>query len=217
MALNADSLVIEVSGVEVTHLAAAGAPPGVKVLLAAGRNGPGTGYILTNATGNGLQWKAPGSETYGAVVSTASNGTYRLLDGQDTDKFVRVQVYASYLVANTWSEVELRDVMENGVAGDDVTAEEAAAGDVSTIALTLRNVAATLMLDLKAWIDSATSGIEISDDNATWVSPTTEGTALAFGITASGGTQILYVRRTIGAGSASDEEVLSHLRFMYTF
>lgn len=215
-ATQADSLRIEVGGVEVVSLVAAGVPPGVVILHAAGRNGPGTGRILTNADADGLQWRAPGSSTYGPEVVIAGEGNeYLLHDGEDDDCYLRIEAYASYLEADAWSEVEIRDVFENDVAQDDVTAAEALAGNVLDYTLTLRNASAGTMSDILAWIDAAVSGIEISDDDITYVAPTTRGTGLNLGSLAADATATLYVRRTITAAAASDDEVLTHLHFSF--
>jgi hypothetical protein len=204
----ADALRIEYAGVEVTHLVAAGSPHGVQILQAAARNGPGTGRLLTNMTGDGLQWRAPDSATYGPEVDVSVAADYLLHDGDDNGKFLRVHVYSDYLVAEDWSDVELRENHNNAVASDDVSAAEAAAGDVETHMLTLRNAGANAISDVRAWIDAAVDYMEISDDNATWVAPTDRGTALVMANLAAGETDTLYLRRTIPAATSSAAEVL---------
>jgi len=212
VATGPDALRMEVASAGTQHLHWMGTLDGVAITHVGGRNGPGTGHIQSDGTGSKLSWKAPGSSTYGTGVDCSAGGNFILCDGDDPDKFVRIAVTASRLpTSNDEAIVLLADVYNNDVASDDVSASEASAGDVETYTITLANDSTDKLLYVKVWIDSGVSNIEISDDGASWVTPTTEGTALSFGTIVVSGTDTLHVRRTIGAAAGSDPNVLTHL------
>ena len=211
-----DSLKIESSGVEVSHLYVIGAIPGVIPLLASASNGPGLGSISSSGDGAILHWRAPGSAIAGAGVVCLTDGNYLLQDGADTNKWLRVQVDVSELEGTSrQSEVALTDIFNNAIATDDITANQASAGNVETYTLTLENQSNTILSQLTAWIDATVLGIEISDDGASWVSPTSKETGLALPDLSPAATDTLHVRRTITAGAASDGNVLTYLHFSY--
>lgn len=217
----ADMLRIEAASVEVQHLHAVGTIPGVAILAAAGRCGTGTGRIRSRRDGTRLQFKAPGSSTYGRVVHVAANGNYLLMDGDDADKWVRVAVYASHLLASpAEAAVFLKDVYENAVSHDDVTAGEASAGDITTYTLSMSNVSNVHLSQVKVWLTQysgdAAVALEISDDGASWVAPTTEGTALVMADIAPSGTVTLHIRRTVTAASDSDADVLGRIHYSFS-
>lgn len=207
-ASHADALRITVSGVEVQHLRVAGTVPGVVPLLAAGRNGPGQGRLRTSAAGDALAWRAPGSATWGAWCSVPADGDYLLLDGDDLDCWLRVEVHTAYLVGSAEAIVALADRWTNAVAQADVTAAEAAAGDVLEYALTLTN-AGTQTLDVVAWLDATTAALELSADGVSWSAPTDEASAVALGTLAPAATATLHLRRTIAAAADSDPDILN--------
>ncbi len=216
VASRADALRLETSGVEVVHLNAVGTIPGVVLLAVAARNGLGTGTIRSEGDGDTLSWRAPGSETFGDTVVVAADGDVLLEDGEDTNKWARVQIHFAELAPGSTSEgVLLDDVYNNGIADVDVSAFFASTGDVRTHTATMANDGDFTLENLVVWIDSAVSGIEISDDGIVWVSPTTEGTALSFPNLASSSTDILHIRRTIGSGASSNPVVLDLLHLAY--
>lgn len=210
-----DAIRVKSSGVEVPMLAVAGAVPGVTVLAASGKNDPASSPgSVRHQVGGLLSWKAPGSSTYGTAIAPPVDGAYVLEDGDDADQWVRVQVATSYLPAGDAVALVYMQGVFNAAGPDDVTAAEASAGDVASWTLTLENVGVPDVRNLVAWIDAGVSGLEISDDGAVWVAPTTEGTALALATPlVSGGTDTLHLRRTISAAAASDPDVehLVHL------
>jgi len=215
VATRADSLRIEVASVEVEHLHAVGTIPGVAVLTAAGRNGPGSGRLSSEGDGTMLRWRAPGSATAGEAVPVG-DGQYILEDGDDNDKWLRVQVYADQLLPSpTEGIVYLRDVYQSPVAQDDATASEAAAGDVTTYTLTLKNYNQTALSNVRVWIDPASTQIELSADAVTWYTPYTEAVALPLAEIAPAGTVTLHVRRTVPAAEPANTGILSHLCFAY--
>lgn len=209
-----DALRLKLSGVEVNQMLVVGAIPGVYPLAAAARNGTGTGTIQSTGDGTLLSWKAPGSATAGTPIPASVDGSYLLQDGVDLDKWLRVQVVAAYLVSAGSAQVTLRDSY-NGLGPDDVTAAEATAGSVETLEVTMSNDSGRGISRLVAWIDAAVSDLEISDDGAAWVSPTSEAAGLAFPDLAAGATDIIHLRRTIGAAAGSDTGVLNHLHFAW--
>ena len=212
----ADAIRVKIASLEVLHLAAVETLPGVVILQAAGRNGPGTGQLQSSGDGTLVAWRAPGSATFGTAIDCGSDGAYLFEDGEDANKWLRVQVYASYLASTPRdARVYLGDLFANGPPHDDVTAQEASAGDVTIYSLELVNESAVNISDLRAWIHATVSGLEISDDNATWVNPTTEATGLSFGSLASGASKTLWLRRTIAAAAASDAKILTLLHFAW--
>lgn len=216
-AQHADALRLEVASVEVDHLTAVQTIPGVVITAAADRNGPGIGWLRSTEDGTLLSWKAPESSNYGSGQPCDADGSYLLEDGDDVSKWVRCQVYVDFLSSQSIeARVFLADIYNNDTAHDDVTASEAAAGNVETWTLTMENAGTLILSFLKVWIDSAVSGLEISDDGASWVSPTTESTALEFPDLLPGATDTLHIRRTISAAADSDPDVLNHLHITFS-
>jgi hypothetical protein len=212
----ADTLRIEVDSIDVRQLTAVGSIPGVVPLLVAATNGPGIGQLLSSDDGTLLSWRAPGSENFGEPVDCSTDGQYVLCDGEDTDKCVRVEVHGEYLVAGSQAAVLLADVYNNGVGGPDVSAAEAAAGDVLTSSLTLRNAASSDFSELAVWLDAAGDPhVEISLDGETWSQPQSEETGLAIATLAAAASVPIWMRRTIPAGQAvsAKQAVFFHLAF----
>lgn len=213
---HADALRLEVSSVEIQQFATVHTIPGVVILLVAARNGPGQGRIRSTGDGTLLSWRAPDSSTFGTPLDCSADGTYVLEDGEDPDKYIRIQVYADYLTPGPIeSRVYLDDLYDNGAVDDDVTAEEAAAGDVATYTITLENASGYILSGIVVWLAYPSEDLEISDDGAAWVSPTDEESGLAFPDLPVGGTDVLHLRRTIAAGASSESSVLNlfHIGF----
>lgn len=212
-----DALRVRVAGSDVQHLAVVGTIRGVTPLAAAGRCGEGTGSLRSRGTPpRRFSWRAPGSSTWGDEVAVSADGSYLLEDGEDRDSWLRVQVDVSWLPdVPEEARVFLRD-RYNALGPDDVTAAEATAGDVATLELALVNVGANRLDGLVAWIDAATSDLEISDDGVSWSAPTSEGAGTALGQVNPGASVALHVRRTIGAGAPSAAEILNQIHFAWT-
>lgn len=211
MASHADSLRITIGGVEVAQLAAVGTLAGVVVRAAAAANGPGVGLLEISA--GKLAWQPPGADGFGPAVAVPTDGEY-LVSGSDAAKWLRVEVYTTHLPATNHSaRVELAD-RYNGIAGDDVTAAEAAAGSVETFTLTLTNQSAGMASDVRAWLKSA-SGLELSAGGSTWSAPTSEAAAIGLGDVAPAASLTLYVRRTIAPGASPSPAVLSCLAISF--
>jgi len=212
-----DALRQVVDSEDVVHLTAIQTVPGVVVRQVAGRNGPGAGQLRSDTSGQEISWKAPGSETFGLAVDGTPGGLFLLRDGVDRSKWVRVEVYSDFLRDGyTAAVVHLQDRYNNEIGQDDLTAEEAAAGDVLEYQITLENAArARWITHIKIWLDAAVEDLEVSDDGISWVSPTTESTALEFADLAPADTHTLYLKRTIGVGADFDPDVLNHLRISF--
>jgi len=234
---HADALQLKVSGTEIQHLASVGTLRGVRVLSAAGRNGPGTGTLRAEGNGTLLSWQAPGSSAFGSAVLCDADGSYLLEDGDDRNLWVPIQVYVDHLPdGSEEASVHLQDVYAGGTSHDDVTAAEASAGDVTTYQVTLENTSDVTLGHLHVWIEKGLNAgfrdlftiilhwwqsgasahlIEISEDNANWYQPETEAAAVDFPDLAPGETDILYVRRTIGAAadSSAREELNIYISF----
>ncbi len=211
-----DSLKISQSAAEVSHLYVIGSIHGVIPLLAAARNGPGSGQVSSSGDGRWLHWRAPGSSRVGNGIRCLTDGDYLLCDGDDTDKWLRVTVDVSELAGGSReAQVELADTYNNPIASDDITSGQAAAGNVETYTLTLANQSNTILSQLKAWIDLGVVNIEIADDGATWVTPTSKSAALDLPDLLPGVEDTLHVRRTITAGAGSEPGLLTLLHFSY--
>ena len=201
--------------IEAEWLRAVGTIPGVVVTYVAGANGPGEGYLRCNRDGDAVAWRAPGSSTYGPYVPRPADGTYYIEDGDDPDAYLRVAAYADYLEADIEAQVLVSDRFNNRMGYEDVAAEDAAAGEIVTYNFGLRNVSSSRVHRPSIWLDPATDDLQISDDQVTWVSPTTEATALVLPDMDPNDLDVLYVKRTIGAAAESSPSVLNLLQLSF--
>lgn len=214
-ATRSDGLRAKVSSVEVLSLATLGTISGVSVTAAAGRCGEGTARVRYRS-GLGLSFMAPGSATWGPDVDVSAGGDFLLEDGDDEHKWARVTVSAAYLLDGQEGTVALVDLY-NALGPDDVSAAEASSGAVETLTLTLEAASPHGVQGLKAWLGSSAPGLELSDDNATWVTPDSEihADVVELGDLAASATTTLYVRRTISAAASHDPDVLNVLEFAW--
>lgn len=214
---HSDALRITQTAVESPSLVATGTIPGVVVLAALGRCGPGRGRLISSGpTGNLLSWRAPGSATAGVPVDVSGGGEFLLEDGDDRDAGLRVEVFPAYLIgAGAAAVVTLKDRFANEMGHDDVTEEEAAAGDIEAYTVTLTNVSGMTLERVKVWLDAAVTGLEISANGTDWSAPTTEETAVALANIAPEADATLHVRRTIAPGADADPSVLNVLRVAF--
>jgi len=213
----ADSVRLVYSSTDVPHLLAVGAIPGVVPAFAGGRNGPGTGKIRSTLDGTWLSWRAPGSSTFGTPDHVAADASYVLEDGDDSETYLRVTVYTSYLIGPAEADVLLKENF-NTLGPDDVTAAEASSGDVTDTEYALKNYhVSNEAQDVKVWLDAGTVDLEISDDDVTYVSPTSEahGDVITFATIAAGASEQLWTRRTIGSSDPSDTDVLNVLQWAW--
>ncbi|MCP4249173.1 MAG: DUF11 domain-containing protein [bacterium] len=209
-----DAIRLELFGGSVESLWVVTEFRGVAVRFAAGLNGPGVGRLRSTGDGTALSWRAPGSATFGVDVDCSADGEYVLCDGEDPDKYVRLEVWAAHLSpGSAAAAVVLRDVFGNAVGYSDVAAAEAAAGDVATYTITVRNASAAYMHRVLFWLDPSVVDLEISPNGSAWSAPTTEATAITLGDLAPGATATLHLRRTISVGADSDPDILNLLQY----
>lgn len=201
----------------------AGALAGVVVLCVGARNGPGTGTLISSIAGNGqtqLAWQAPGSATPGIPQPVYPDGTYLLEDGADSTKFVRVQVYGSYLPTAGAAPVFVADTY-NALGPDDVSAANASAGIVETVEYALANVSPVTVLNAKLWIERSgtdTRGVTVSQDGVTFVNPgsETDPNVLTWASIAPGASVNVWMQRTIPASASSNPATFNQLQFGWT-
>lgn len=180
MAAPQDLRLYDSTPAEVPSLVAVETIPGLRVLAAAGLNGPGKGQLASAANKASLTWQPPGEAAPGAAVTCPTDGTYTLTFG---DKWLQVAILRDWMDAGgAFGPVYLQDLYNNGLASDDVTAAEALAGDVETYSLNLKNAGTDTLQMLRGWLDAETEFLEISNDNATWNSGTSYATGLWLGI-----------------------------------
>ena len=220
-----DSIRFQLAGVEVQHLTAVGTIPGVVIVEAAARNMPGAGRLKSVGDGTSICWRAPGSSTFGVPerITPDPGGGFadtlvQLEDGEDTTKYVRVQVYGSWLAKEpTEARVYLGDRYENAPGHDDVTAAEAAAGDVEIHSFDIANVNAVIISQLDVWLEPDTPfHLAIGTNGTSWVAPTTLDDALRMPDIPVGQKKPLFVRRTVQAAEPSDPQILTWIRTMFT-
>lgn len=96
-ATKGDALRLELSGTESESMHVVSSAPGIAVRAVAGRSAPGTGMIKVSTDGSYLQYKAPGSDTYGPQGQCPEDGEYIFIDGEDDSKWIRVYIYVDYL------------------------------------------------------------------------------------------------------------------------
>ena len=155
-----------------------------------------------------LQWRAPGSSSFGVANDVAAGGAFVLEDGDDKSAWVRVVVSPGFQVPGLRDAIVYTQDLYNEMGPDDVTAIEAAAGLIEVWQFSLDNVSGNTAEGLKAWIDPSVTGLEISPDGIIWTAPTTELSALFLGDVPAAGAADLYFRRTIAAAAPSAPVVL---------
>lgn len=209
----ADGLRLMQATAEFASLRVAGALAGVVILAAAGQNGTGSGRMIAGPAG--IRWQAPGSSAPGPIVPAAADGSY-LLEDSNPDKWVRVQVYKSYLPNSGEARVFFQDIY-NGLGPTDVSAASALSGAVDTAQFILTNVSPVVVVSVKLWLDPSVSGLEVSSDGLSYFTPTSEAdpNVIFWGSINPGGGVNLYIRRTIAAAAASSPAVLNLLRYAW--
>lgn len=209
----ADGLIFETGAGEIQSLSPLGTIPGVVILHVSGANGVGTGFLRSEGTGGLLlSWKAPGSAVYGTSVNVTSNDDYLLEDGEDRSKWIRIEGWLSLLGPVIEQRIYLADVYDNQLVSRDVTALEAAVGDILIYTIDFTNLSTEIIRRIAFWIDPAVVDLEISHNGAAWVTPTTPATALQIiAALSSLSTVNLFLRRTISASSPSDTDVLNQI------
>jgi len=217
VATQGDCIRIMSAGAEVEHLHAVGTLHGIAVRQVSAACGEGVGVLSSDRDGEFIAWKAPGSSAAGTAIDVSDGGQFLLNDGEDSSKWIRIEVYPAFLIASSQTgEVTLSHVYNNAIASDNVSAAEASAGDVETWTVTLQNDSTVALAAVTVWLDASTSGIEISHDGSTWVNPTSEGSGLNLGNLSASGTVTLHFRRTISAGASHDPDVTTLLHYAFS-
>ncbi len=95
---------------------------------------------------------------------------------------------------------------DTAAGGDNVSAGEASAGDVTVFTRTLRNNNRVRPSQVYLWFDPSIEFYEMSANNSDWSTPKSPpgvkpADALAFADVPVGGTVNVYLRRTIPAGT----------------
>ena len=197
-------------------------------------NGIGTGTLTAVTTGS-LAWTAPGG-TQGTAVAIANGATVILLDGTDSEKFIRVtRTSASDLVGT--AAVTLTESYNTAIAGDNITTTENTAGHTSYRCVLFKNGSAAEVTNLKVWIsEDAASRFSVGAETPvdSWVTdisgagdtfapggvsfsqPTVVGSALNLGTVAAGGMVALWIRRVVAAASAADPRVPVEISYQFT-
>lgn len=206
--------------VEVKHTHTIGSISGVVPLAAGGRNRltDGSASIRsTGSTGRRLSWRAPGSSSYGLGVDIPTDGIYVLCDGDDLTRCIRVEVHGDHVrTTGSSASVNIADVLNNAIGGDNVTAADATAGRTDTIPLTIFNQSRHTAHHVKVWLVENAANLELSLDDIAYFSPTSETDVNVIDLAATlprGSTAELYLRRTVSAGSTFDAGILSSIRF----
>ena len=188
------------------------------MLAAAGKNGPGVGMLMASPAG--LAWQAPGSDLAGQPQAVSPDGSYLLLDGVNPSCWVRVQIFNEYLPSSGAANVYLEDAYNAlGTSGPgDVSASEAAAGQVVTTTYTLENVSGNAVYNVTLWLDNSTVDLLVSSDGTNFYAPMSQGdpNVITYAAIAVGASANLYLKRTIAAGAASNPEVLNVLEYAWT-
>ncbi len=168
-ATHSDAIRVIAGGVESRSLHAVGTIPGVTPLAAAGRNMAGTGYLRSRGDGTLLSWKPPTSsrwpvQSYGDDVDVSAGGDFLIVGGEDDHQWLRVHVEPAYLQPPNEAAVQLSEWFNNAIAGDNITAAEAAAGGIFAHELILRNDSGGTILGLVAQVDSGAADLGIWAD-----------------------------------------------------
>lgn len=121
----------------------------VTIDFISGTNGAGSG-TLTALTADTLAWTPPG-DTQGAAVSIA-NGESKILEG-GTNKAKYVRVSRTSATALSGTAVVATTIAYNNVAGfDNVSSDEATAGDDEYRAIMLKAVSAATVKNLQVFV-----------------------------------------------------------------
>jgi hypothetical protein len=139
------------SSSEITHLASAVTSPisNITIGFVSGANGTGTG-TLTATGADTLTWSAPGGSA--GAAQTIANGETKILEANGApEKFVRVTRTSATALGGT-ATVTLTNEFNNVIGFDNVSSAEAAAGDLEYRAIMARNVSATGVKNVKAYV-----------------------------------------------------------------
>lgn len=188
--------------------------PGVILVDASHRNGPGKGAIRSELDGRTLRWRAPGSATFGPGVAVAADADVLLEDGEDHGKYVRAHVKYTYLQATSERAVYLQRLWNLILA--DIASVDALAGVVAhRTDLILHNPSPGKIRNVRSWIEPGTDFLQISQDGAVFSAPTSEPTGLDFGSLDPAADTPFYTRLTIPAATGYRPQVETLLHFSF--
>jgi len=210
-ATRADALRVVIDGETVESLHVIGTIPGVAPLAAAGIGGAGTGRLRSIGDGTWLQWRAPGNEeVWGEAVHVTADGEYLLEDGVSTDRWLRVNVATAFLGPPIETEVQLSEWYNNGLAGENVTAAQAAAGYTRTFWILVYNDGASDVLNFVA-------SVPFSGALRIWPTDAKIGSGLgvATDIILAGDFFEFYAEVTTGPGAPAHAGILNQLNLSW--
>lgn len=194
-----------------------GTIPGVIVTGAAGLCGTGIGYLRSTGDGSWLSFKAPGSDVWGEPTHVTESGGWLLEDGEDAKKWLALSVFVGHLLPGpTEAQIVIVDAYENSVSGADVTAAEAAAGDVVDREVSVGNFSDCTIYDVRIWLNPSADGssyLELSADGVDWYAPTSEDDpdVIDLGDIVSFGSAPLHIRRTIPSAEPANQGLLAYI------
>lgn len=101
-----DALYLDDSGTEDITLIGLSGLEGVRLIKSSGTSGSGIGYLRTTEAGTKLQYKAPGSDTFGPAEDISYDRTCTVTDGEDGDKWVRVEIFTNFVLTGTGTSTD---------------------------------------------------------------------------------------------------------------
>lgn len=205
--------------------------PGLRVRYAEAYNGKGVGRLLA-AGQNSVKWAAPG-ENYGDAVDIVSGET-KVIKSATASKFVVVE-RTSVLPLSGVANIQIIDTLNNVVGMSNFTEAQSTAGEAKYRGLILKNVGASSITNLKAWVDededtrlriaqeaTVSDAIQTIADELTqptglsWSTPTA-ASPLTIGTLAAGGTVGLWIERFVAAAATANPAVTSAVRLQFDF
>lgn len=207
------------------HMDAAGTLAGVRIVRASMSNGPGQARLrAAGLDGKYLQWRAPGSATWGLPVDCGSDGEQMLEDGEDRNRYAVIDITAARLEPGE-TVVQLADPYNHALQPLDVTALQASAGgDVGAHLVNITNFGTAPIVDPRLWIASTPGTMWVRAPGGTYVQPTSEQHAdvivwavpPAIKTVAAGGFIQVQIKQVIPMGMGADPGIMRHLRIGFT-
>lgn len=124
--------------------------PSIAINYVSGANGRGTGVLIA-PTANTLQYKAPGSSTYGTAVTIANGETKTIIDGTTASAYIRVTRTSSVAMSGTCT-LYFRKIYNNVLGHDDLVNAESTGGHTSYRAGFLCNKNTSDCTSVTVWV-----------------------------------------------------------------